>query len=414
MLSVRCRDISIGPGQNAGYWLARIAVAAGCLSALPLLVFVLAKGFQTQWGLGLLVSTLAVVVAVTTSTHPAKGYVIDLLPGAIRIRQTTRWYRRLQRARTITAESIESGYLATPSQLVLRLQSGRTVTAELASDGAGLVLDHLRLALDRRAVSVPLSGAFDPAAWLEAIILLAAVGVAVALRNSPHPVIGLLLLGAATALASMAAFSRRLRPRVVVGLDGVRVVGTLHSRFVPYQIIESVTRPGGRGGRIILGTSAGNLVLSCIDTQEREIATLVSRIEEGRGMAARARSPSLDLLDRKGRSIDDWHAALSELARAEAGFRGAALCEDDLDEVLADPGAPLERRLGAALALRSRSSEARTRIRVAAATSVERRVRVALEAAAAEEIHDRVIERALGKAKPRRSVAVREPHDNED
>ncbi len=101
--------------------------------------------------------------------------------------------------------------------------------------------------------------------------------------------------------------------------------------------------------------------------------------------------------------IEEWRAALDEVALGERGFRGAAVPDDELYEILQDPAAPLGRRVGAALVLRRRDGDARARIRVAAETSVEPRIRVALEAAADDDIDEQAIERALGKAQARRS-----------
>lgn len=382
---------------------------AGALFAylsVYLLLSALTWGVWTGWGAALLVAAGVWAVAIASLQRGA-GYVVELLDGALRIRRADKGWRRLQPARIVRAASVEDGY-ATPTDVVLRLRGNASIRLELASDHAREVLDHLGIGLERRTLSAPLSGAFNPSAWLGLIMMLVVVvGAAAGIHHLLEPRVGLALLGV-VALAYMIVSSRRLKPHLVVGLDGVRVAGVVRSRFVPYRDIERVRRTGEERRRIVLETSGGVVVLSCIESSEEEVDALVARIEEGRARATAGHAPPLDQLDRRGRALQAWLGALRELALGEKGFRGAALSDDDLDDVLSDPEAPLERRLGAALILRARGSDARDRIRVAAATSAERRVRVALEAAAADEVDHDALERALDEAHPPRPGATAE------
>ncbi len=318
--SVPCRDVTMTSPVVAVFGLVAFVLLTRVLLAL-------ATGALWWLSIPLGLAMLAWLFVLLSSGWGA-AYVIELVDGGILIRQSSGWYQRFRRDRVVTAASVNDGYLVGPAGFVLGLRGGRTVEAKLAAERARDVLDHLGVTLEQRALSAPLSGAFEPAAWLEALILLAAVGAVAALHDLLYPLVGFLLV-VAIALATVLAFSRRLRPHAVVGLDGVRIVGALRSRFVPHSAIDSVTRVGPRGSRIVLATSAGDVALPCIDTSDEQIAALVSRIEEGRAAAAATQSPPLELLERRGRALDDWRAAVSELALGGKGFRGAALCEED-------------------------------------------------------------------------------------
>lgn len=56
-------------------------------------------------------------------------------------------------------------------------------------------------------------------------------------------------------------------------------------------------------------------------------------------------------LERNGRSLDAWRAALAALLRGGEGFRDASVTRDDLVGLLDDVDAPVERRIAAAIAL---------------------------------------------------------------
>ncbi len=288
-----------------------------------------------------------------------RGHVLEVAGDSVRLRPSDDPGRRFPVRRLISPDSVRDGYALTASRLVLILRAGTTIDADLDSESAQRVLDHLRVSPTQRVLRMPVSA---PVGWLE------------------------------------------------TGRDGVRIAAGLLRRFIPYRSIQKVSRARRH---LVFETAAGSVRTPRID-DSRAIPVLVSRIEERRAAAALAGAPPLDALDRRERPIGEWRAALDELARGGKAFRGAALRDDDLQRVLDEPGAPLEQRIGAALALRSRGGNAQGRIRVAAGSSVERRVRVALEAAAADDVDERAIERALDKPEPLRVVAVEKPHENED
>jgi hypothetical protein len=184
--------------------------------------------------------------------------------------------------------------------------------------------------------------------------------------------------------------ARNLRPRVVVGLDGIRLMGVLRPKFVPYSKIQSrgrVESSPQTGSVIVIETADGQLIFPVIGQSNMQIDALIDRIEQGRKRYEEGSARSLHALDRAGRSMSEWMAAVRRLP-ATGGFRDPALDAGDLERVVADPKAPLERRVGAALALRDP-----VKVRVAAEQAADPKVRVALEATIDED--EAAIERAL-------------------
>ncbi len=350
-----CRTLRIGwrPRSHAAT-LGALVSSLGCLALLDL-------GTEMWvWQLLGCGCTLAAFVWYARGAgRSVRGHVLELVGDSLRIHPGEGDRPDFAVRRVITSRRVADGYALTQSQLVLTLRNGTTIEADLDSDSAREVLEHLGVTPAERTLPTPL---ITPFGWLE------------------------------------------------TGVDGVRIATVWRSRFVPYGTIRSVTRTRKR---IVFETTSGRLRTSHM-VDARAIPELVARIEERRAAAALAHAPPLDVLDRGERPMGAWRAALGELARGGKAFRSAALHDDDLQRILDDPAASLEQRIGAALTLRSRGGDAQGRIRVAAGTSVERRVRVALEAAAADEIDERAIERALAKAEPRSLAAAQEPRETED
>jgi hypothetical protein len=110
---------------------------------------------------------------------------------------------------------------------------------------------------------------------------------------------------------------------------------------------------------------------------------------EGARAAFRSRTGTTTLtamLERGGRTADEWLAHLRDVASRRGAYRESSLRDGDLVELAADPAAPEDARAAAALLLRSGATDdgeaARERIRVAASATASPRLRVALEAAA--------------------------------
>jgi hypothetical protein len=124
---------------------------------------------------------------------------------------------------------------------------------------------------------------------------------------------------------------------------------------------------------------------------------LADRIADAMALTRHGGSPTVaELLDRGGRSLEAWRAALGRLLQRGAQYRSAAISDDDVLGVLEDPAARPALRIGAALALReSADPDARRRVRIAAAACADEETRAALEAAAEDHLDAAPIRRAV-------------------
>jgi hypothetical protein len=283
--------------------------------------------------------------------------------------------------------------------LVVRLRDGGVVrlTGPLArSAHAALDPAHeprrtvasLRGVLARR-------GCITVLAWLfGAIFFVGMLGQGTAcvkgLRADTAGEIGYGFVAAAALATMLAVLLRRLaRRRIVVGVDAARIDGLLGPVVVPLTMIERVELVRERGTVLLHHRGAGLIDLPVLEGA----VDLAARIEAARTLGGdRSAPPDAALLERAGRSTEVWREALRALAEP-GGYRERALRIEDLEAVLADPRAPPERRVGAAIAL-GNDDATRARVRILADACADPDLEAALEAAADGEI----AERALGRA----------------
>ncbi len=182
---------------------------------------------------------------------------------------------------------------------------------------------------------------------------------------------------------------------LTVGEDGLLVRDRWTRLFIPFSRIRSVTNGPAR--------EFGSLRVELEDGSSRRLTSaprpeadaMLAQIEERRrrhAEAMRAGSSASDgRLARAGRPLAAWRQDLEQ----PVAFRSTAPSPEELREVLASPDAPVEERVGAALALRRVPGEGEQRIRVAASTTANPELRVALEAIAEEELDEERLETAL-------------------
>jgi len=180
-------------------------------------------------------------------------------------------------------------------------------------------------------------------------------------------------------------------------------------RFIPSAKIVRVERyvVGGGGGRPVVGaaiTLEGGEVLeiplgmSGSWDEDRALA-VVDRIREALETCRRGPvDPSASLLGRRGRDVRGWMDDLRAIGSgANATLRIAPVQPEVLWRVLESPGAAVEERAAAAVALaRALDDDGRTRLRIAAAAVAETNLRIVLDAAATED--EGALEEALGEA----------------
>jgi hypothetical protein len=191
---------------------------------------------------------------------------------------------------------------------------------------------------------------------------------------------------------------------VTVGTDGLAVRMGMKTTLIPLQRVVSVT---GTKDELTVALTGGDarVFSSPIRLSSAQVELLARRVDEAkeeRGRAAVDLGASA-LLSREGRSLVAWREALRRVSAPSQSYRGSALSPDDLAAVLADPGAPADQRVGAALALRfAGGEEARAHIQGVAESCALTRVRVALEAVAEEELEEEALEEALEAVAPER------------
>lgn len=193
--------------------------------------------------------------------------------------------------------------------------------------------------------------------------------------------------------------------RALAGKDGVVVRGPGYERFVPYAAVERADY-GNRGVMLRLH-GGGEVPLSTFSlvfpTQEERARrdVLLGRIRRDLfSWRAGADLPAdAALLERGGRSAGAWRTAcLGAIAEASAGYRRRALAREQAVEMVENPAAPVELRVGAALALSSSAAEEGAvgeRIRVAIDTCVNPEARAALRSAVAGELDEDALSEAL-------------------
>jgi hypothetical protein len=280
-------------------------------------------------------------------------------------------------------------FLANGDILRVHAAESATATAVLRLAGVDAAQQRARIRLS------------DPLSWLVACVFV--VGVAALLVGLPMvtlaPSLGTLLLGAlATALVSWAGMAYAGLPQITVGTDGISWTRGLRRGFIPLDEIASVRSVGLRlevhlrGGRV-------RYIRSLTGADPAQAYALELRIREALATRRGEALPGqLALLDRRGRTVGDWSAAVTGLARAGSSYRAVGLSADDLAAIVVSPDVNPERRLGAALALRAAGDPAAgERIRVAAAQCASGRLRVALERVGEGEVDARAIEEALAE-----------------
>ncbi len=200
-----------------------------------------------------------------------------------------------------------------------------------------------------------------------------------------------------------------LRSTVLVGPDGILVVSSwrFSRKFIAFAAVAGaattqwgVTLTLKSGKTIELRTTARPRA----NDETRD--ALFVRVNAGIAALA-AREPSVDaatLVARGGQGVDEWMKTLAAIANPATSYRALAVPAESFWRVLEDPAADPTARVGAAMALRQRlDDDGRARVRVVAENSVHPKVRVALDALAAD--RDEELREALGEL----SDALAEP-----
>lgn len=186
---------------------------------------------------------------------------------------------------------------------------------------------------------------------------------------------GLVGLGVFAGLASW--FWRAFAPhKLSIGEDGVAV----DRAFLPIDEVLwfAVHEPQGRPRGLLIGRRGDEPLILTFRAPPERYGELVRLLTDKLSEARAKRAQELRPLERAGRSLAAWRAGVERAALTAGDFRNVGLTSDQIEGVLADPAAPADQRLGAALALRAQGSSLE-RVRIAAVATAAPRLRVALE-----------------------------------
>jgi hypothetical protein len=258
--------------------------------------------------------------------------------------------------------------------VVRDLEGGRLLLRALGVDPASASAHYFTLA---RPLGEP--RAFARTATLVALVLaLGVVAGQVAAAALALAVVTLLVVFAGGTAPT----------HVIVGADGilVRWLGTL--RFVAWTSVLSVE---AFDGVVVLALEGGGwLTLRTPADHERyqpERAAMIERMRVAwrAQVLARPDEETARLVRRAGGRTQEWVRAMRSMVRVEHGYRTGAVPPERLWRVVEDPCADRVARTGAALALAPGLDEGgRDRLRSAAASCAEPRLRIALTTAATE------------------------------
>lgn len=401
--SLPCRHVVVrNPRRTIGLvWLGVLVLVLGA----P------AMGIGFGW-IGTTVALLAslasfVQAARVQSTRRVGGSAV-LEPGALRITGGSE-----REDGVFPLSSIVSGYqTGSDRTAVLHLKNSAQLVVHLEKDDPARIVSHAGVGITQRALTLPLRGQFGAftigfvAVWP---LLFSWWAIAVALQRSlgeygflaaQYAFLAALVL---TTLSTAFVVVRFGFPRVIVGTDGIRVLGGLFPRFIPHENIAGVelvppVYPGGKPSIRVVRRKGSPLELPTIAAPRDRVEGLARRIDESVRAHAGGGTRGLDALARGGRPASVWMHDVRRMALAPPTFRDQALGIDDYERVLADAATPPDQRIGAALALRAIDPEqGPTRIRVAADASADDALREALNAAAEGEIDDSLLERAASR-----------------
>ncbi|MBW2453773.1 MAG: hypothetical protein JRI68_04655 [Deltaproteobacteria bacterium] len=311
-------------------------------------------------------------------------------------------------------DAVRLGWTDAEGAVVIELHTGeRLVLGGLAAEKRHSLLHALGTASSERVMDTTIAGPYQSSqgclrSLAAALIPIVSLGVLTApcalvpvvVKSAQSLMAGALATGALTlgvtaivmGLLATAAFGmvRFYRPRRVrVGTDGVRISGTLGSQLIRYGEISEV---GSEGGAVVLGSKTG---------PDRVLVggepALAIRIREAMEAQRERRSSGVrvELLDQGERAPEAWRSDLAKLAQSATRYRDRGLNTQELAEVVEDPACSPRRRVAAAFALSQGDPDApaRRRVRVAAEACADDQLRLALEEAAQGELSDRRLRR---------------------
>ncbi len=291
-----------------------------------------------------------------------------------------------------------------PGAVDLELKDGRRIELQTERpEDVEALLVATGTTVDRRAITVPLRRVIGPfvsgVLWFFLFMFAISATLGVVGKNLDDAFLvslGSTLLAPVLSVLGAFVMVRLRKPRLTVGIDGLRIKMGFKERFIPHRAITSVEMvPSAQGdlSGMVAGvlrvntTTHGVLDLPIVGWSNEDVDRVVVRMREA--MAAQQASgtdPAAEAFARGGKDVPTWRAEVLRAVSADGGFRTRRVSLQDAESVLSNVAAPLDQRIGAALALRASGTEGYAeRIRIAADATADPHAARALALAAAEE-----------------------------
>lgn len=382
-------------GALAAFTMAAAGAAYGLTRALEPGYPPSAYADQLSWLLGLL--SLPLVAAAIFRAAPAFSAGSLQRAGDRLALDQSRLFGRGPRILDVSA-----GHLVPEgkqSRAELHLANGDRVLVDTPDDASAEAV--LRLAgvdaAKQRArfrLADPVGAVFAAMMIFAAALAPAGLALTVLITILPAAIAGALSLAGALGLTALGLAATRI-PEIAVGTDGLSYRRLRRDRFIPLGDITDV-RASGMSLLIHLRDGSVRRLRSLTTVAADRAWALARRVRQAQGVHGELLPAQLEMLDRRGRAVPDWIRALSDVARAGTSYRSVGLSAEDLEAVVQSPDVTPERRIGAALALRSASpAAAPERLRIAAAQCASPGVRLVLEQASAGEVEERAVAEAI-------------------
>jgi hypothetical protein len=306
--------------------------------------------------------------------------------------------------RTIPFTDIEAGFVVptrTATSVELHLEGGDVIDAQVESVAAATaLLRAARVDVTKQRCRIQLvdrnARLFAAVALIGGLSYVSLPVLGIVAESLPHTAGVPIGWACFLTLACFIAVRATALPEVTIGTDGLSIKRAFRETFVPFEELAEI-RPAGLGLLVRYRSGRTFTIFSPAGVGPERFEALELRIREALAARAAGRQPALERLDRRGRSVPEWRAALADLARRGTSYRDTGLSVDDLEAVIASPDASPERRVAAAVALRAAAPRvSASLIRVAAAQCASKRLRIALEKVGTGEDDNAALLEALG------------------
>ncbi|HVH42654.1 MAG TPA: hypothetical protein VM925_09930 [Labilithrix sp.] len=267
------------------------------------------------------------------------------------------------------------------------------------------LLEALELRHDRHAASFVVESApLRTPAMQRVVRTLVFLGSAllatlIVVQAYSRPAIGFLLV---PAIVVYSMIVRRLTSRLVVGADGFVVHAGGVLRQIAHTSVRNVSAPRKAETTVEL-VSGDTLTFRFAGKGATDKChAFVTSLKESIAHVEHAPSPVVALLQPAGRSASQWLEDLRRLTGDSVAYRGGSVPDEELWRVVEHASADSGARAGAVAALRPRLDETgRARINELAEATAGQALKAALEAAAAGESDERILDAFDRMSRPR-------------